>query len=47
MLADFCLFDLLTKTGTISSTILADNPDLFGALRLQHARGKLTLLFGL
>lgn len=36
MLTDFCLLNLLTKTGTVSGTILADNPDLFGALRLQE-----------
>ena len=36
MLADFCLLDLLTKTGTVSGTIFANNPDLFGALRLQE-----------
>lgn len=36
MLAYFCLLDLLTKTGTIPGTILAYDPDLFGALRLQR-----------
>lgn len=35
MLADFCLLDLLTKTGTISCAVLADNADLLGALGLQ------------
>lgn len=39
MLADFRLLDLLTKTGTVPGTILADNPDLFGALRLQQVTG--------
>ena len=40
MLADFCLLDLLTKTGTVPGTILANNPDLFSALRLQQVTGR-------
>ena len=36
VLADFCLLDLLTKTGTVPGTILTNNPDLFRALRLQQ-----------
>ena len=36
MLADFCLLDLLTQTGTVPGAILANNPDLFSALRLQQ-----------
>ena len=36
MLADFCLLNLLTKTGTIPCAVLADDADLFGALGLQE-----------
>lgn len=39
VLADLSLLDLLTKTGTISGSVFADNADLFGALCL-HAEGR-------
>lgn len=35
VLTDFCLLDLLPETGTVSCAVLANNSDLFGALRLQ------------
>lgn len=43
MLADFCLLNLLTKTGSVSGSIFANNADLFGALRLQHTKASYSL----
>ena len=45
MLADLCLLDLLTQTGTISGTVLANNPDLFGALRLQQSKHTIAAVY--
>lgn len=47
MLADFCLLDLLPKTGTVPGTILANNPDLFSALRLQSNTASLHYIVSL
>lgn len=45
MLADLCLLDLLTQTGTIPGTVLANNPDLFGALRLQPSKHTIAAVY--
>lgn len=45
MLADLCLLDLLTQTGTIPGTVLSNNPDLFGALRLQQSKHTIAAVY--
>jgi len=39
VLTNFNLLDLLTQRGTITGAVLADNPDLLRALRLQCRKG--------